>query len=189
MRLRLVLLAAAVVAVLAVADLAGAFRGGAAGGTGSPLLGRPAPTLAGSTVAGGHYRLKPGAVTVVAIWASWCAPCRDEVPLISRFAAAWAHRGVRVVTVDTRDGILPARHFLAAVGARQLLAVHDPQGRIAVSWGATGVPETFVVDGSGVVRAHRIGEADDRWLTDAVRRWAGRGASCPTPPCWSRSPR
>lgn len=172
MRLRIVLLVATIVAVLALADLAGAFHGGASGGTGDPLVGHRAPALSGNTVTGGAYRLRPGAVTVVSIWASWCGPCRDEVPLVSRFAARWARRGVRVVTVDTRDGIVPARQFLASIGARHLLAVQDPQGRIAVSWGATGVPESFVVDRSGVVRAHLIGAVDDRWLTDEVARWS-----------------
>lgn len=172
MRLRIVLLAATIVAVLALADWAGAFHGDASGGAADPLVGKPAPALSGSTVAGGEYRMRPGALTFVTIWASWCSPCRDEVPLVSRFAARWAHRGVRVVTIDTRDGIVPAREFLAKIGARHLLALHDPQGRIAVSWGATGVPETFVVDRSGVVRAHLIGEVNDQWLTGEVARWS-----------------
>ena len=166
---------AAVVVLLVVADLAGAFRGRADQADGdapSALLGEKAPTLAGTTIAGKRYRWRPGKVTVVNIWASWCDPCRDEVPLIARFQRAWSSRGVRVVTIDTRDGIDLAREFLAKVGARHLLAVHDPDGRLAVSWGVTGVPETFVVDAHGVVRAHRIGEVDASWLTDEVSRWA-----------------
>ena len=139
----------------------------------TPIRGsNKAPARRGSTVAGGHYQLSPGQVTVVNVWASWCAPCRAEVPLVSRFAQEWAPRGVRVVTVDTRDGIDPAREFLESRRATGLLAVQDPDGRLAISWGATGVPETFVLDRDGVVRAHRIGEVDEHWLTAEVTRWA-----------------
>lgn len=160
-----------VVALLVVADLVGAMRGRADEDGGGPLVGRAAPVLAGTTLAGRSYTWRPGAVTVVNIWASWCGPCRDEVPLIADFARRWSSRGVRVVTVDSRDGVDPAREFLRDVRARSLLAVHDPRGRIAVSWGATGIPETFVVDRRGVIRAHRIGEVDATWLTDEVARW------------------
>jgi len=172
-RLRLLLGIVGVVALLVVADLLGALRGGAADGTGtSPLVGRRAPTLSGTTLTGAHYRWRPGTVTVVNIWASWCGPCRDELPLIARFAQTWQQRGVRVVTVDSRDGVDPAKAFLGDVGARDLLAVHDPDGRLAVSWGATGIPETFVVDAHGVIRAHQIGEVDAAWLTDEVSAWS-----------------
>ncbi|MEP9381898.1 TlpA disulfide reductase family protein [Nocardioides sp. KR10-350] len=161
-----------VVALIVVADLLGALRGGAADEDRTdPLLGRDAPVLTGTTLAGRPYRWHAGRVTVVNVWASWCGPCRDEVPLIARFARRWASRGVQVVTVDSRDGVSTAREFLADVGATSLLAVHDPKGRLAVSWGATGIPETFVVDRRGVIRAHRIGEVDTSWLTEEADRW------------------
>jgi cytochrome c biogenesis protein CcmG/thiol:disulfide interchange protein DsbE len=164
-----------VVVLVGAADLLGVARGGAAGeGEGSPLVGKAAPPLVGPLLAGGRYHLSAGQVTVVNVWASWCAPCRDEVPLIARFADTVKGRGVRVVTVDTRDGIDPAREFLDATHATDLVAVHDPQGRIAVAWGATGVPETFVLDRTGIVRAHRTGEVDQNWLTGEVDRWASR---------------
>jgi len=170
--LKLLVGLAAIVALLVAADLAGALRGRAADDdTGGPLVGRDAPVLAGTTLSGRPFRWHSGAVTVVNIWASWCGPCRDEVPLIADFARRWSSKGVRVVTVDSRDGVDPAREFLADKGARNLLALQDPHGRLAVSWGATGIPETFVVDRRGVIRAHRIGEVDAAWLTREVSRW------------------
>lgn len=159
--------------LVVVADLLGVLRGEAAGeADASPLVGRAAPPLAGRTLTGEPYELRAGDVTVVNVWASWCAPCRHEVPMVARLAAAWQADGVRVVTVDTRDGIAPAREFLESRGALGLLAVHDPDGRIAISWGATGVPETFVLDRRGVVRAHRNGELDEQWLTSEVSQWS-----------------
>jgi cytochrome c biogenesis protein CcmG/thiol:disulfide interchange protein DsbE len=142
----------------------------------SPLVGRPAPVLAGRTLAGSDFRLdrRPGRLTLVNIWASWCGPCRDELPLLARFSRKWAPRGVRLVTVNTKDGPVAARSFLDEVHARDLLTVTDPHGQLAVAWGATGVPETFVVDGRGTVRARWKGPVTQSWLEQQVRRWESR---------------
>ncbi|HEY3529701.1 MAG TPA: redoxin domain-containing protein [Nocardioides sp.] len=137
------------------------------------LLGERAPALRGSTLDGSSYVLRPtGHLTLVNIWAAWCAPCRDEIPLLARAAADYRSQGVRLVTVDTRDGPVAARALLSDANAQDLVAVVDPHGRLAVSWGATGVPETVVVDGQGIVRARRIGAVSREWLDSQVRRWS-----------------
>ncbi len=142
----------------------------------SPLIGRHAPRLAGRTLSGSRYRLpaRPGGLTLVNIWASWCGPCRQELPLLAGTAERWSSRGVRLVTVNTKDGAVPARELLKKVHATDLLTVSDPQGRLAVEWGATGVPETFVVDGDGVVRARFQGPVSKEWLSRQLQRWGGR---------------
>jgi cytochrome c biogenesis protein CcmG/thiol:disulfide interchange protein DsbE len=147
-------------------------RDGAAAGR--AMLGAPAPALHGTTVTGADYRLHPagGHLTLVNIWAAWCAPCRDEIPLLARAAADYHSRGVRVVTIDTRDGPVAARALLSDAHAQDLVAVKDPDGRLAVAWGATGVPETVVVDGHGIVRARRLGAVSRAWLDSQVRRWS-----------------
>jgi cytochrome c biogenesis protein CcmG, thiol:disulfide interchange protein DsbE len=172
LRSRRALLVVGLVAVVLVATLALRPRGASSAGAGSPLIGKPAPALAGTTLSGQRFALRPGHVTVVNIWASWCDPCRQEVPLVADLARRWAGDGIQVATIDTRDGVSPARDFLAKVGASGLLAVQDPNGRIAVGWGATGVPETFVVDARGVVRARWIGAVSEDWLTGQVERWS-----------------
>jgi cytochrome c biogenesis protein CcmG/thiol:disulfide interchange protein DsbE len=83
----------------------------------------------------------------------------------------WSGRGVRLVTIDTKDGPVAARTLLDEVKARQMLAVQDPDGRLAVSWGATGVPETVVLDQHGVVRARWLGQVSADWLDRQLRRW------------------
>jgi cytochrome c biogenesis protein CcmG, thiol:disulfide interchange protein DsbE len=160
------------VVVLAGLTLALAARPGALGAR--DLVGRAAPPLSGTTLTGDHYRMpaRPGHLTVVNIWAAWCAPCRSEIPLLARAADDYRARGVRVVTIDTRDGPVAARSLLADARARSLLAVEDPRGRLAVSWGATGVPETVVVDRRGVVRARWLGAVSRSWLDRQVHRWS-----------------
>lgn len=134
----------------------------------SPLIGHRAPALSGTTVSGGHYAYHPGAVTVVNIWASWCSPCRSELPTLVRLARQWAGQSVQVATIDTRDGATLAAQFLRQTGGTGLTAVRDPNGVLAVAWGATGVPETFVVDADGIVRAHWNGAVDATWLSREV---------------------
>lgn len=142
----------------------------------SPLIGRHAPRLAGTTLSGSHYRLPahPGKLTLVNIWASWCGPCRQELPLLAATAQRWESRDVQLVTINTKDGEVPARELLRKVHATNLLTVTDPHGRLAVEWGATGVPETFVVDADGVVRARFQGPVSKQWLRKQLRRWGDR---------------
>jgi len=169
----------AAIAGLVVVAVAVLVLGSAMGDTGSnrvhsPMEGRRAPALAGTTLDGHHYELRPrrGTVTVVNIWASWCGPCRDELPLLVHSVKNWSHRGVRLVTIDTKDGPVAARTLLQEVKAKDLVAVQDPQGQLAVSWGATGVPETVVLDEHGVVRGRWLGQVSADWLDQQLRRWA-----------------
>jgi cytochrome c biogenesis protein CcmG/thiol:disulfide interchange protein DsbE len=169
----LVVVTAVVVTGLVIAGLAVAVGSRLAAADHS-LVGSAAPGLRGTTLTGAHYRLRPGSgqVTVVNIWAAWCPPCRGELPMLARLAPRLLRRGVRVVTIDTRDGPVAARSLLSQVHARDLVAVSDPSGRLAVSWGATGVPETVVVDGHGIVRGRWVGALSSSWLEDEVRRWS-----------------
>lgn len=135
---------------------------------GSVLVGHRAPELSGRTLAGARFDPASlhGRVVLVNVWASWCTPCRHELPLLIRTARRYRHDGLRVVTINTRDGVVPAREFLGKVGAEPFLktAVSDPSGERAVEWGATGVPETFLLDRHGVVRARCVGALTPAWL-------------------------
>lgn len=134
----------------------------------SMLVGRAAPRLTGRTLDGSTFRLDSlrGHVTLVNVWASWCAPCQSEMPLLAKTARTYRSAGLRVATIDTRDGVGQARDFLRKVGAERFAStsVRDPDGAFAVAWGATGAPETYLVDAQGVVRARRIGVVTPRWL-------------------------
>lgn len=163
------LLVLAVVVVVAAVVLAGHLGRGDASGR-SVLLGRPAPALSGTTLDGGSFELAQwrGQVVLVNLWASWCAPCRQEMPLLADAYGGLASRGLHIVGIDVRDGAAPARAFLQQYGAVTWPSVSDPDGVRAVDWGAFGLPETYLVDPHGTVVAKATGAVDAQWIDQHV---------------------
>lgn len=130
----------------------------------------PAPALSGRTLAGASLDLAAlrGKVVLVNVWASWCDPCREELPVLAGAQRRWSADGLEVVGIDIRDNAESARGLLNDLGVRELRSVADPQGTVAVAWGARGVPETFVVDRSGQVRWWAQGAVDAAWLEQRI---------------------
>ena len=123
------------IAGIVVVPLVSGLRGGPYEPSRPAMLGRPAPPLSGPTLYGPSFSFDTmaGQPVLVNVWASWCGPCRDELPLRAQTEQRLAPAGLRVVTVDTRDGPAAARALLDEVGATRLTTVLDPDGRIAVS--------------------------------------------------------
>ncbi|MCF6743338.1 redoxin domain-containing protein [Blastococcus sp. KM273128] len=170
-RRRALLLVAALLAGFAlVVPLALALDRPREAASATAMVGGPAPALAGTTLDGGHLDLVElrGSVVLVNVWASWCAPCREEMPLLVETARQWGPQGLRVVGIDVNDDDDDAREFLAGVGGTPFPSVVDADGRLAVEWGTTGVPETFVVDRDGAVVARRVGAVSAAWLAEEV---------------------
>ena len=134
------------------------------------LMDQPAPPLRGPTLEGGTFDLADhaGQIVVVNVWASWCVPCRREHPVLQEAARVLAPLGVQFVGINTQDSPADARAFMEEMGALPYPSVLDPDGRWAVEWGIFGVPETFVVDVDGRIRAKRIGELTEGWIVEAV---------------------
>jgi cytochrome c biogenesis protein CcmG/thiol:disulfide interchange protein DsbE len=130
----------------------------------SALIGRPVPSFAleplpglvrdGQPLPGLAEADLKGAVTVVNVWASWCAPCRQEHPLLMELAK---DPSIRVVGIDYKDTPENARRFLGTFGNPFAAVGVDPNGRAAIDWGVYGVPETFVVGPDGTIRHKQIG--------------------------------
>jgi cytochrome c biogenesis protein CcmG, thiol:disulfide interchange protein DsbE len=98
--------------------------------------------------------LKKGRVTLVNVWASWCVPCRAEHPLLLELAK---REDLRVVGINYKDDPENARRFLITLGVPFAAVGSDLNGRVSVDWGVYGVPESFLVDGEGVIRLKWIG--------------------------------
>lgn len=136
----------------------------------SILLDEPAPQLAGATLERGTFDLaeQRDKVVVVNVWASWCSPCRREYPLLEQAAGRLPTDDVQLVGINTQDTVEDAQAFLDEMGGSSYPSVLDPDGRWGVEWGIFGVPETFVVDREGRLRAKYVGELQPGWIENAV---------------------
>jgi cytochrome c biogenesis protein CcmG/thiol:disulfide interchange protein DsbE len=131
----------------------------------SALIGKPVPEFTVAPVPGLMHDslpvpgfaasdLKQGQVSVVNIWASWCAPCRQEHPLLM---ALGARSDIRLLGINQKDEPENAVRFLGTLGQPFVMIGADPNGRVSLDWGVYGVPETFIVDGNGIIRFKWIG--------------------------------
>jgi cytochrome c biogenesis protein CcmG/thiol:disulfide interchange protein DsbE len=98
--------------------------------------------------------LRAGHVTVVNVWASWCVPCRAEAPALAVISRSGRAQLYGIVYEDKPGA---ARAFLKEMGDPFSRLVLDANGRAGIAWGVYGVPETFVVDGKGIVRLRYAG--------------------------------
>lgn len=162
--LRALLVPSAAVAGLAVAVGLGAALSGPA----PSIVGAPAPPLAGEDLDGQQRDLADlrGHVVLVNVWASWCPPCAEEIPVLLEAQSRFGADGLRVLGVVTQDRAPAARDAAAAWGANAYPSIRDEDGTLAVSWGIRGVPETFLVDRDGVLVERHIGPVTLDWLTD-----------------------
>lgn len=118
------------------------------------------PRMAFDCLGGGHLDLgaAPGVPTVVNLWASWCTPCREELPLLQEFADAAGER-VRVVGVISRDGVAQADSF-AADAAVTFSGAFDGEGDLMAELGLPGLPATYLVDAGGALVHTVVGPVD-----------------------------
>lgn len=131
----------------------------------SALIGKPVPQSTfppiegllaeGRTVPGfSNGDLAKGKVSIVNFWASWCAPCIDEHPLVAELKI---ESGVDVYGVNYKDETASARRFLGRYGNPFTAVGTDENGRQAIEWGVYGMPETFVVNGRGEIVYKHVG--------------------------------
>ena len=109
-----------------------------------------------------------GDVILLNIWATWCEPCREEMPAIERLHRAFGPRGLKVlaVSIDGKGDEGAIRSFVREYGLTFAI-LHDPEGDIQRVYRTTGVPETFVIARDGIIRKKVIGAAD--WSSEGNR--------------------
>jgi thiol-disulfide isomerase/thioredoxin len=134
---------------------AGCATGGSAGGGGDGRqVGSPAPEITvqrmtGKSVSVSSYR---GQVLLLDVWASWCGPCKQELPMLDDIAARLRHKGVEVLAVSVdqeRDNVVK---FLGSRGRWALTIAHDPRGEIADRLQPEKMPTSYIIDRDGIIR-------------------------------------
>jgi thiol-disulfide isomerase/thioredoxin len=103
-----------------------------------------------------------GRVVLLTFWATWCAPCREELPRLDRVHRGLAGEGLRVVAVNVREEREAVAEYGRTLGLTLPLVV-DPQGAIQLAYGVIALPTTFVIARDGRTVARAIGPRD--WST------------------------
>lgn len=142
-------------------------------GAGTPLAGKAAPDFSLEVLDGEGASLSltrfRGQAVVLNFWASWCAGCRREHPNLMAAFERYRDRGVVFLGVVFQDTPAGARAYMKEFGGGYP-GLLDPGSRTAVTYGVYGVPETFFIDPSGVVRYRRVGESSYELLTSRIEQ-------------------
>lgn len=137
----------------------------------SALLNEPAPILVVPALAQTGLpgmeaeTFKSGKISVVNIFASWCVPCRQEHPQIVKLGE---DDRIQLVGINHKDGTRNALSFLEELGNPYDVIGVDRNGRASIEWGVYGVPETFFVDGEGVIFYKHVGPISPSQLNDII---------------------
>jgi peroxiredoxin len=114
-----------------------------------------------------------GQVLMINVWATWCLPCRVEMPSIEALNKAYASKGLKIVAVSIDDPGTDStiRAFVKQYGLT-FEVLHDAQGRISDSYDITGYPETFIVGRDGIIRKKLMSASD--WNSPDARALVDR---------------
>ncbi len=113
---------------------------------GLPVLGQPGQRL--------DVDALRGQVWLLNVWASWCGPCRDELPVLRD---ASQRHAIPLYGLNYKDKPEDALAWLARNGDPYAASASDPDGRVGMDYGVYGVPETFIIDRDGRVRYRQLG--------------------------------
>ena len=146
----------------------------------SALIGRAVPEFDLPPIEGRDDGLSSadlqGEVSIVNVWASWCVPCRVEMPLLVELAAQGT---VPIYGINYKDAPDAALAFLDETGDPYTRIGADRSGRASIDWGVYGLPETFVIDAQGRIAYKHVGPFDRRSLEQdilpVVRRLQSEG--------------
>ncbi|NCP18241.1 MAG: DsbE family thiol:disulfide interchange protein [Erythrobacter sp.] len=138
----------------------------------STMIGKPLPAfdLPGATdeaprVASGMFA--DGKPRLLNVWATWCVPCIAEAPQLMELA----DRGVPIVGVAIRDEPEAIAKFLETYGDPYEAVARDDIAELQLAVGSSGVPETFVIDGKGVIRYQHIGDIRESDVDALYAEW------------------
>jgi peroxiredoxin len=143
-----------------------------------PVVGRPAPAYRAIEFDGDSVSLDAlrGQPVLLNVWATWCFPCREEIPVLQALHERYESRGLQLigVSVDARGHETAVREFVKDFGMTYSLW-HDPDERVQSTFLAVGVPATYLIDRGGILRWRHVGpvRASDTILVQAIERALG----------------
>ncbi len=136
----------------------------------SALVGKPVPVFKlesldqpGKTF--DQSVLTDGKPLLLNVWATWCPTCRAEHQYLNTLAT----KGVRVVGLNYKDDRQKAINWLNTLGNPYALSLYDGDGMLGLDLGVYGAPETFLIDGHGIIRYRHAGDLNDRVWNDEVK--------------------
>lgn len=137
----------------------------------SGRAGFPAPDFVLKDLRGGTHRLSDfrGKIVFLNVWATWCPPCRMEMPSMEQLHRRLSGKDFVMLAVsEDEDGSATVQSFIDKLGITFPVLI-DPEGVVPSRYGVTGYPETFVIDREGRVIQHTIGP--DNWNSESSYRY------------------
>lgn len=135
----------------------------------SPLIGKPAPAFTAPVLAGAGQQFAAqdmlGQVWLLNTWASWCVACQQEHPLLVELAKT---KLLPIVGLDYKDKDADGLKWLSRHGNPYDIAITDKDGRIGIDFGVYGVPESFLIDKTGIIRHKQIGPFTEQAIKDTL---------------------
>ena len=135
-----------------------------------PAIGQPAPDFELISVAGDRFRLSDwrGEIVLLNYWATWCAPCRAEMPLLQEVHGMDAGQ-LQVLAVNHDEAESTVRQFIDELGVTFPVLL-DPEGKTARLYRVRAFPTTFFIDRSGIVRFEHLGPLHKDQLNGYLER-------------------
>jgi thiol-disulfide isomerase/thioredoxin len=100
-----------------------------------------------------------GKVVLLDVWASWCAPCREELPMLDDMAARLRAKGVEIVGVSIDESRDDAEQFLKSRSTWSIKLAHDPEGKMPGKLQPSRMPSSYIIDRNGIIRQVNAGFA------------------------------
>ena len=144
------------------------------GTVGKPAPAFALPSLTGSTTLSlDQYK---GKIVVLNFWASWCLPCKEENPALTDVWERYRGTDVVLIGVVFQDSADAARDYTARLGNTWASAI-DGDGRMALSYGVFGPPETYFIGADGIIAGRHIGPIDEQTLMTGIETLRAKSAT------------
>jgi len=144
---------------------------GKSGGPSSGKVGAPMPSILVQQFDGGgkiDLGSMKGKVVLVDIWASWCGPCKEEMPLLDELAGRLKKKGVEIIAVSIDEDKESAEAFLSSRPRWSLTVAHDPKGKLPDALHPGKMPSSYVLDAHGIIRY--VNEGFERGDLNAIEK-------------------